>query len=175
MAPKDLFRKVSQPRERKKPLVVRLLPMSLERKLAKLPFEDRVASGLNRVARAINESPPTRLLTKIQEKAPRLPELIVPTPLGTVGLPEISLPTPGLPQFNERKRKALKAAIGSDLGSLIGLIPVIGDAAGDLVEDMYGAEIRGNLTEGEYEQYKKWDKIGPSTMAMIRTFIQVRD
>ena len=177
MALKDVLQKLKQeaPRERQRPLVVRLLPMSLERKLTKLPFEDKIDAVLNRVAQVVNDSPPTKLLQRLHEKAPRLPTVIIPTPLGTVGLPELSLPVPMLPQFGERRIKALKAAIGSDIGSLMGLIPVIGDAAGDVVEDIYAAEIRGNLSAAEFEEYKKWDKIGPSTTAMLRTFTKQRD
>jgi len=102
-------------------------------------------------------------------KAPVLPEIRIPSPFGGISLPEYELTFPRLPGFNEKNRRAMLHAIGSDVSNLIGWIPVVGDVLADVIEDMHGAEIQKILTPEENREYSKQDKVAPSTIAMART------
>ena len=137
---------------------------------SKLPLEDTVDRGLDRVAKAIARNPITEVLSGIHTMLPSLPEVPTSTPLGEIHLPEVSAPIPYPPQVDARRREAIKAAVGTDLSSVIGIIPWVGDVASDIIEDIFGAKIKRTLTPGEYNTYLKYDKLGPSTYAMLRTF-----
>lgn len=90
--------------------------------------------------------------------------MTIPTPFG-----KVQFPVPEIPSFevkiDARRSKALAHAIGGDIGSFI---PILGD----VIEDIHGAELRRNLTSTEYEQYIVEDKVAPSTIALIRVFME---
>jgi hypothetical protein len=100
---------------------------------------------------------------------PTLPETRVPTPFGSVHLPEHKIGMPKLPSLDERTRSAMKHAVAIDLSMIPGMIPWLGDIVADVVEDLHGAELRKILTSKEYDEFEKQDKIAPATIAMMRT------
>lgn len=100
---------------------------------------------------------------------PTLPETRIPTPFGTVHLPEKKIELPKLPSLDEKSRSAMGHAIGIDLSMIPGLIPFVGSIVSDVVEDLHGAELRKILTTKQYDEFLKQDKIAPATIAMART------
>lgn len=114
-------------------------------------------------------------LPKIMEEGiDFLPEVKIPSPFGTVKLPRYGLPPLKPPKIDERRRKALGHAAGITAAQVIGLIPWVGDAMADVIEDLHGKEIKSILTSEEYAEYLKHDKVAPSLVAMVRTFIHKR-
>ena len=142
--------------------------------LQRLPFEETVAGVVDKVLDAVEGNPISRALSRLHSKVPSIPAVRIPTPLGDVALPPIALPEPRAPSLNPRRREALKAALGSDLSGFIGLVPGVGDAVADTIEDIFGAKLRNTLTGPEMDEYMRQDKIGPSTLAAIRTFMKIR-
>lgn len=139
----------------------------------KLPFEDRVTGELDRIAQRIQGSRLSQRLMELHARFPKIPEKQVASPLGSVKLPEVSLPAPTVPRLDPKKMEAMKAAVGVDLAILPGLIPVLGDYLADVVEDTFGAKLRESLSPQEYAEYQKQDKIMPfSTIALARTFVR---
>lgn len=116
----------------------------------------------------------TKLAKLMDEGIDFLPELKIPSPFGTVRLPKYGLPPLKPPRMDERRAKALGHAAGVTAAQVVGLIPWIGDAAADVVEDLHGKEIKSILTTEEYAEYLKHDKVAPSIVAMVRTFIHKR-
>lgn len=100
---------------------------------------------------------------------PTLPETRIPTPFGSVHLPEKKIEPPRLPSLDEKNRKAMKHAIAIDLSMIPGMVPFVGDVVADIVEDLHAAELRKILTSKEYDEFLKQDKIAPATIAMART------
>jgi len=145
---------------------------ALERLLSKLPLEEQVDAILDSAARNAAAHPLVRRLAEIHSRLPALPERDMPTPFGAVRIPEIRVPEPLPPQMDERRREVVKAAAATDLSSIVGVIPVLGDAVADVVEDVFAAKIRDTLTKEEMDLYVRYDKLGPSTLAAIRTFIR---
>lgn len=146
----------------------------LRRLPTELPLESTIDRALDELERRVAALPTTRILENLHSKLPVIPEVEVGTPLGMIKTPEISLPVPALPKIDDRRRTAVKAAIATDLSAVIGMIPVVGDVVADVVEDIYGARIRKVLTKEEMDTYMKYDKLGPSTYAMLRAFIRRR-
>jgi len=101
-------------------------------------------------------------------------ELNIPTPFGKVRFPTPEVPKMQPPQFDDRRMKAFKHTIATDISGIIGMIPVVGDIIADVVEDVHGAELRRILTEEELSEYMRQDKVAPSTIAAIRTFMKIR-
>jgi len=99
---------------------------------------------------------------------PTFPETTIPTPFGSVHLPEHKLGLPKLPPFDEKSRSAMLHAIAIDGAMVPGLIPVAGDLIADVVEDLHFAELRKLLTPNQYDEFIKQDKIAPATIAMAR-------
>ncbi|GAI60429.1 unnamed protein product [marine sediment metagenome] len=116
----------------------------------------------------------TKLPQLMDEGVEFLPEVEIPSPFGTVKLPKYGFPPLKPPKINERRRKALGHAAGVTAAQVIGLCPIIGDAMADVVEDLHGKEIKSILTSEEYDEYLKHDKVAPSIVAMVRTFIHKR-
>lgn len=135
-----------------------------------LPFEDRISAALDRLANSISRSPVSAKLRELSSQMPYIVETELSTPFGKVMTPELSMPALALPQIDGRKKEAMKAAIGTDLAQIIGLVPVLGDVLADILEDTYAVKIRETLTPEEEKAYMHWDKLGPSTLAMMRTF-----
>lgn len=150
------------------------LQKSLVQVPSKLPGEDRLDQGLNMIADKLENNPIHTGLMQLHARLPVLEEVDMNTPLGQVRLPEVSAPEPNFPVLDSRKMEAMKAAIGTDISSVIGIIPAIGDVVSDIVEDVFGEKIRKTLTPGELTTYMKFDKLGPSTYAMARTFAKGR-
>lgn len=148
------------------------IPVSSElvRRLSELPFEDRVGHVLNTIGASIELSGVMDRFESIRGRLPYVPSTIVPSPFGAVELPALELPEAKLPAIDARRRQALKAAVGIDLSFLLAQIPLLGDALADIIEDIYLDRIRGLLTPEEFATFTKYDKIGPSTIAMIRTW-----
>ena len=139
----------------------------------KLPFEDTVNKGINKVVHAVNNFPPIRAINAIGARIPYPGEVRVGTPLGSIKIPPLNLPRLELPELDERHMQAMKAAVGQDLSYLPGLIPGVGDVIADMVEDTFGAKIHETLTPDEYEDFKRWDKKSPSTtIAMAQTLVR---
>ncbi len=99
---------------------------------------------------------------------PTLPETTVPTPFGSVSLPEHKIGLPKLPSFDEKSRSAMMHAVAIDGSFVPGLIPFFGDAVADVIEDLHFAELRKILTTEQYDEFIKQDKISPATLAMVR-------
>ena len=99
---------------------------------------------------------------------PTFPETTIPTPFGTVHLPEHKLGLPKPPPFDEKSRSAMLHAIAIDGVMVPGMIPVVGDIVADVVEDLHAAELRKILTLEQYDEFLKQDKIAPAIIAMMR-------
>ena len=96
----------------------------------------------------------------------------LPTPFGKINLPEMGAPRRGFPQISERRREAIRHAIGSDLTGVIGLIPWVGDVVGGQISDLHYAEMRKILTHEELNKFTEDDKIIPSNgLALLYSFI----
>ena len=116
----------------------------------------------------------SKLAKLMDEGIDFLPEVEIPSPFGTVRLPRYGLPPLKPPKIDERRRKALGHAAGVTAAQVVGLIPWAGDAMADIIEDLHGKEIKRILTPEEYERYLIEDKVAPSLVAMVRTFIHKR-
>jgi len=139
--------------------------------LTKLPFEDDVDRVLNRISETIRRDPLVRKLDELQEKLPKLPEITLPTPLGTVKVTREINPWPPLtpPVIDARRKEAIKASVAVDLAALLGLIPVVGDYLSEEISDIYMHRLHETLTPREMELFQKYDKLNPlDTMACVR-------
>lgn len=96
----------------------------------------------------------------------------MPTPFGVVHIPFPKLPKLEPPNIDERKGKALAHTVAIDISSIIGWIPIVGDIVADVVEDLHFSELRKNLSKPELEEYLKQDKVAPSSIALVRTFME---
>jgi len=97
------------------------------------------------------------------------------TPFGPVEVPQPELPPTEPPKMTKRRHEAMKDATATTLGQILGLVPVVGDAMADVVEDLHGKELRDTLTEKELTEYQKQDKVSPSVVALARTFMKIRE
>ena len=152
----------------------RLMSESLERSLSKLPFEEGVSRLLDRAQVKIDQSAPMKAAASIHERLPELPQVSVPTPFGSVRLPNIKPPSPRPPVIDERRRKATKMAVLSDISFVVGFVPVVGDIVADIVSDTATYELRQILTPDEFTEYVRQDRFGPSTVAVMQAFIKKR-
>lgn len=148
------------------------MPPKVEETLSKLPFEETTGRLLEKARARINESAPVKAAMKIHEKLPELPEIRVPGPFGTIGLPALKPPPPRLPEVDGRRRRGVKLAVLSDVASVVGVIPVVGDILSDIISDTATKELRDTLTPEEFERYLRHDRFGPSTVAIVRTFAE---
>lgn len=99
---------------------------------------------------------------------PTFPRTQIPTPFGSVSLPEHEIGPPRLPPFDEKSRDAMKHAVAIDASMVPGMIPLVGDVVADVVEDLHTAELRKILTPKQYDEFIKQDKVAPATIAMAR-------
>jgi len=99
---------------------------------------------------------------------PTFPETTIPTPFGSVHLPEHKLGLPKPPPFDERSRSAMLHAIAIDGAMVPAMIPFVGDIISDVVEDLHFAELRKLLTPNQYDEFVRQDKIAPATIAIMR-------
>ena len=100
---------------------------------------------------------------------PVFPRTTIPTPFGSVNLPEYKITPPRLPTFDAKSWAAMKHAIAIDGAMVPAMIPVVGDVVADVVEDLHFAELRNILSPGDYNEFIKHDKVAPATLAMVRT------
>lgn len=100
---------------------------------------------------------------------PTLPRTRVPTPFGSVHLPEHKIGPPKLPPFDDKSRDAMKHAVAIDASMVPAMIPWVGDVVADLVEDLHTAELRKILTPKQYDEFIRQDKVAPAIIAMART------
>ena len=99
-------------------------------------------------------------------------EIEIPTPFGLVHVPFPKLPKLGSPKMDERRSRALAHAVGEDLTTIVALIPLVGDIIADVVGDTHYAEEVKNLTPGEYTVFLEHNKVAPSSIAMLRAFME---
>lgn len=99
-------------------------------------------------------------------------DLAIPTPFGKVEIPLPKIPRLESPKMDERRSKALAHALGQDLSMIIALVPLVGDIAADALEDAHFSELRKNLTPTELETFIRYDKVSPSVLACLRTFME---
>lgn len=99
-------------------------------------------------------------------------EITMPTPFGFVHLPKVKIPKLKEPEIDERRGKALAHTVAIDISGIVGWIPIVGDIVADVVEDLHGAELRKLLTPAEMNKYVKEDKVAPSSIALVRTFME---
>jgi len=99
---------------------------------------------------------------------PTLPETTIPTPFGKVSLPEHKVGLPKPPPFDERSRSAMLHAVAIDGAMVPAMVPWVGDALSDVIEDLHFAELRKTLTTEQYNEFIKQDKIAPAIVAMMR-------
>jgi len=99
---------------------------------------------------------------------PKFPRTRVATPFGEVHLPEYKVELFKLPSLDEKSMSAMKHAIAIDASTLPAMIPWVGGVVADVVEDLHFAEIRKSLTERQYTEFIKQDKVSPATIAMAR-------
>lgn len=96
----------------------------------------------------------------------------IPTPFGTVHVPDIDTPPLRLPSAPTREGlAAIKHGIGSDLALVVGLVPIVGDVVADILEDLHEAEIHRILSKEHYERYKEYNKTLPSSIALARIYM----
>jgi len=99
-------------------------------------------------------------------------EIEVLSPFGPVHIPKPTIPKLEPLVMDERRGKAMAHAVAIDLASIVAIVPVIGDIISDIVEDTHFSELRKILTKPELEEYLKQDRVAPSTVAIIRTFME---
>jgi len=95
----------------------------------------------------------------------------IPTPFGgSIKLPDLETPPITLPKRpDDRARKAIGHALGEDASQIVALIPWAGDIAADIIADLHYAEIIKILTPAEYQKFVNYNKMFPSSIAMVRT------
>lgn len=101
-----------------------------------------------------------------------LPSRGIPTPFGEISLPSMEPPRMGLPHVDERRRKAVKHAVATDLTGVLGLVPYVGALIGGQISDLHFAEIRKILTKDEMDRYVEDDKKIPSNgLSLLYSFV----
>lgn len=144
----------------------------------KLPLEDQVTRGVDKALNLVEHDPILRAVNSVIDRIPVMPQKQIKTPLGTYKTPEFYIPKILPARMNDRQREAFKAAVLSDVGTLLCAIPGVGDVAepiGHGLEDTAYAKIMDTLTPEEAEFYKSYDKVDPlSGVAMIRTMVRTQ-
>lgn len=133
---------------------------------------DAVVAGVNNLMAKAADSPIGRGINNASKHLPYLRERPFATPFGRVKLPEVKLPELHEIELDARKREALKAAVGIDASMVIAIVPIVGDVIADIVEDVHQEAVRDTLNSEEMRAYTRYDKLGPSTLAMARTFMR---
>lgn len=143
-----------------------------------LPFEKQIGSVLDKVNEALQNNPITRAMQHVEDSLPIVEGMDLPTPLGTIRTPTLRAPSFTPPVLDERRKEAMKAAIGTDLGTAMELIPMVGDILepiGNGIADTYRLKLMDMLTPEELPVWKNEDKISPLTsFATAQTFLRKR-
>ncbi len=129
---------------------------------------DRLVETATDANNRLVNSPVGRAYTKLAHSAKLLPERRVPTPFGDVKMPFVGLPELATVNIEPQSREAIKAAVAIDLSFAISLIPLVGDLVADAIEDIYGEKLKESLTDRQFTDYMRHDKVGPSTVAALR-------
>ncbi len=144
----------------------------------KLPGEDMLSRGVDKVLNLVERDPVLNTVNRVIEKIPIIREKSVSTPLGSFKTPEFYVPRLIPARMDARIREAFKAAALVDASSLISKIPWMGAAAApvsDAVEDTAYAKIHDTLTPEEDTFFTSYDKADPlSTIAMLRTMVRIQ-
>jgi len=106
-----------------------------------------------------------------------IPEVLrprkLPTPFGPITTPGIGKPKPGLPELDERRKKAVRHAVATDLTGILGLIPYVGPLIGGQIADLHFAEMKKILTSRELDRFIEADKKIPSNgLALLYSFVR---
>ena len=102
-----------------------------------------------------------------------LPTRGLPTPFGEINLPSMEFPVLKPPELDERRRRAVKHAVATDLTGIIGVVPYVGSLLAGQISDLHYAEMRKILTPGELEKYIIADKKIPSNgLALLYSFVR---
>jgi len=102
-----------------------------------------------------------------------LKERGLPTPFGLINLPSFEFPKGGRPQVDERRRRALKHVLATDLTRVLGFIPYVGGLIGGQIADLHSAEIHKILTQDEMSRFIEADKRIPlDTLALLYSFVR---
>lgn len=133
---------------------------------------DIAVNTINGLVNALASSPVGKGITAAGDKLPKLQEVEIPTPFGRVKTPEVRIPELKPVELDDRKREAIKATAGIDAVQIVGVIPIVGDIIADIVEDIYAEKLNELLSDEERHAYTRNDKIGPSTIALARTFMR---
>ncbi len=133
--------------------------------------ESTVAAAAN-ISSRIADSPPGQAYDNLRRRLPMLQERPMPTPFGTVLLPEVSPPV--IPRVDNvpESIEAMKAAAAIDLSFPISWVPVLGDLVSDVLEDVYAEKLKAVLTPQQFAAYTQHDKLGPSSLAVMRALAE---
>lgn len=102
-----------------------------------------------------------------------LPSVKLPTPFGgEISLPALGGPPVSFPQPpNGRNSKVIAHGLGQDLAQLVDYIPWVGTVIADILDDMHQAEIVKLLSPEEFQQFVKYNKVMPSSVALARAVL----
>lgn len=144
----------------------------------KFPLEDEFTGMVEKVISLAEKDPILGALNRVIESIPIIPEKEFQIPWGTYKTPEFYIPKVKPIQMDARQKEAFKAAVMTDLASLVKAIPglgAVGEPIIDSISDTAYAKIQDTLTPEENKQFKSFDKVDPlSTVAMIRTWIRTQ-
>lgn len=94
----------------------------------------------------------------------------IPSPFGTIKLPDLETPPLKLPTMPDaHAAKAIGHGLGEDAAQIVGIVPWIGDIAQDILNDLHHAEIKKILTDAEYREFANYNKAFPTAIALART------
>jgi len=102
-----------------------------------------------------------------------LPARGLPTPFGGINLPRIETPIMRLPSVDDRRKKAVKHAVATDLSGVLSIVPYVGSLLAGQISDLHYAELRKILTPGELDRFIEEDKKIPSNgLALLYSFVK---
>jgi hypothetical protein len=102
-----------------------------------------------------------------------LPEKEITTPFGAARIPEIELPPPQFPSLDDKRRAALRHALGADAASIFTFIPYLGNIIEGNISAMHHEALRQHLSEEELRLFNKRNKLAPfDTVALVRAFLE---
>ena len=140
-----------------------------------LPFTKQFDKMMQKASNILADSPPSKVVQKIEDHLPVFSGMDLPTPLGRVQSPSLNLPSLVPPKMDARRSDLFRAGIGTDIGAVLELIPGVGDfiePIGNSISDTFRIKIFDKLTPEELPKFKNADKISPSTtLAVLQSFL----
>lgn len=104
---------------------------------------------------------------------PPLPEKRLPTPFGGISLPQMKPLVIDRPELDDRRRQAVKQAVGIDGTRVIGIIPYVGGIVGGQLAALHYKELRNILTPEELNKYADNNRRIPTrTGSLLYSFIK---